>query len=36
MHEIAVEHQHAARFTGRGVDAAFLHEPRHRIVVERP
>ena len=36
MHEIAVEHEHAAGLACGRDDAALLHEPRHCLFVERP
>ena len=36
VHQIAVEHQHAAGLAGGRDDAAFLHQPRHGFLVQRP
>ena len=36
VHQIAVEHQHAAGFSGRRDNAAFPDQPRHGFLVQRP
>ncbi len=36
MHQVAMEHHHRARLAGGGDDTAFIHQLRHRLVVQRP
>src|SRR5262249_9175963 len=36
MYQIAMEHQHSARFARRSDDAAILNEPRYSLIVQRP